>query len=60
MKKIGFAFLLLLAMAILADVTREGVINEGYIQREELGGAEKELELQLNLDGINKGSTSWY
>lgn len=48
MRKIGFAFLLLLVLAIVADITREGVINQGYIQREALGGEEKEVELQLN------------
>lgn len=54
MKKKGWVVLLLLGIAILSDATKEGIIKEGYIEREEMNGEEKKLQLQLEMEGIDK------
>lgn len=54
MKKIGIAFLLLLVIAIGADISQDSALKEGYIQREEVGEEEKELHFLLNIEGIQE------
>lgn len=50
--KIGVAFTLMLVVALVSDVTREGKIQNGFIERDEVGEKEKELQLQLNMKDI--------
>lgn len=52
MKKTGLVFLILLVAAIVSDVTTKEVLKDGYVLRETLGGEEKEIQLQLNVEGI--------
>lgn len=54
MKKIGVAFLLLLVIAIGADISQDEVLKEGYVQREEIGEEEKEYHFLLNMEGIQE------
>lgn len=52
--KIMVAFVLLLFLSVVADFTQVGELKDGYINREEIGGEEKELQLQLDIEGILK------
>ncbi len=51
-KKLIIAFLLLLILSIIADISYKGELKDGYIEREEIGGDEKELILQLDVEGL--------
>lgn len=50
--KILAALLLLLVLSLAVDITQESVIQEGAIQREEIGGEEKEIQLQVDIEGV--------
>lgn len=50
--KIIVAFVLLLFLAIVADVMKGGALKDGYIDREEIGGEEKELQLQVDMEEV--------
>ena len=54
MKKKGLLLFLLLVLAVLADITKEGLLKDGYVEREEMQGEEKMLQLQLEIEGIAK------
>ena len=51
MKKIGMLLCALLIVSILADITKESAIKDGYVERE---GIEKKLQLQWNIDGATE------
>lgn len=51
-QKIFAAFLLLLVISLIADITQEGNVKNGAIERAEIGGEEKEIELQLDIEGV--------
>lgn len=51
-KKILVAFLLLLFVAVIADISQERAIKNGVIERAVVGGEEKELSLLLDMEGI--------
>lgn len=50
--KIGVAFSLMLIVAIVFDVTSDGKIQNGFIERGEVGEKEKQLQLQLDIKEI--------
>lgn len=50
--KIGVAFSLLLMVALVSDITKEGKIQDGFIERGEVGEKEKELQLQLDMKEV--------
>ena len=54
MKKKGLIFLLLLIVAIFADVTSESVLKNGYVERDDIYGEEKTLQLQLDIGEIEE------
>ena len=49
MKKTGLLLFLLLVIAIMADMTSERVLNEGYVERDGIAGEKKELYFQLDV-----------
>lgn len=51
-KRILAAFLVLLFLALLVDVSQEEVLKNGVIQRDEIGGEEKEVTLFVEVDGV--------
>ena len=50
--KIGAAFFLMLLVAIVCDMTTEGKIKNGFIERGEVGEKEEKLELQLDMKEV--------
>jgi len=50
--KIAIIFLLLLLLAVVSDFTQQGVIQEGALIREGLGGEEQEISLTLEVEGL--------
>lgn len=50
--KIVIAFLLLLIVALLADISKEKIIKDGTIDRDVVGGEEKEISLLLDVEGV--------
>jgi len=50
--KIIVAFLLLLVVSIVADVTGDVALKDGVIERNPLNGEEKKLQLQLDIEEI--------
>lgn len=54
-KKVLAAFILLLLVAFIADVSQEKAIKNGVIERDDVGGDKKELSLILDMDGIWEG-----
>ena len=52
--KVALAFVILLILSILSDVTQQSVIKEGAIERAEIGGKKEEIVLQLEVDGNQK------
>ena len=50
-QKVLLAFLLLMILSIISDVTQESAIADGMIDRAEIGGKKEEVVLQLELDG---------
>lgn len=52
--KIIAAFVLLLLVAIVADFMGGGEIKDGAIERDKIGGEEKKLQLELDIDGVGK------
>lgn len=51
-KKIIFAFFLLLLVAFIADICQEKAIQNGIIQRDEIGGDSREVFLLFDIEGI--------
>ena len=51
-QKILFAFLVLLVLSIISDVTQKSVISNGMLERAQIGGKKEELVLQLEIDGL--------
>lgn len=51
-QKVIVSLFLLLGMSLVADFTQEGVIQEGTIERGEIGAEEKEIQLQVDIEGI--------
>lgn len=50
--KIVVVFALLLVIAFISDVQQENAIQNGAIERELLGGEEKEISLTLDVEGL--------
>ena len=50
--KTAIIFLLLLLLAVVSDLTQQGVIQEGALIREGLGGEEQEVSLALEVEGL--------
>lgn len=50
--KIVIIFLLLLLLAAISDFTKQGVLQEGALRRENLGGEEKEVTLTLEVEDL--------
>lgn len=53
-QKVLLAFMVLLVMSIISDVTQESSIKNGVIERTEIGGKKEEMVLQLEVDGNKK------
>ena len=53
-RRIGMAFLLLALIALLSDFFAEQEMKNGSIERAPIGGEEKELLLNLEIDGVAK------
>lgn len=53
--KIVAAFLLLLIVAFLADMSQEKAIKNGAVEREDVGGEEREISLVVDMEGILEG-----
>lgn len=51
-QKIVAAFFLLLALSLITDLTKEAVLKDGAIEREDVGGEEKEVSLQIDIEGV--------
>lgn len=51
-QKVLFAFLLLLILSIVSDVTQKSVISNGMLERAQIGGKKEEVVLQLEIDGL--------
>ena len=51
-KKIILAFAILLIMSIAADLSTRGNLENGYIDRNPIGGEEKKLDLQLEVENL--------
>lgn len=57
MKKILIVFLFLLVIAAVSDIGKAGVIKNGYIERDAVGGKEQDVELQLDIEQIGEDYT---
>lgn len=55
--KVWIAFLILLLIAILSDLSQKNTIENGTIERAPLGGEEKELSLVLDVEGLFEDET---
>lgn len=51
-KKMIIVFFILLLLSIVADVSTKSEIKDGYVERDVIGGEEKELELKLDAEGV--------
>ncbi len=51
-KKIIVVFILLLILSMVADISYRGNIENGHIGRNPIGGEDKELKLQLEVDDV--------
>lgn len=50
--KIGCVFAVVLVAAVFMDVTQTGIIKNGTISRDEVGGEEQEIELIVNIEDV--------
>lgn len=50
--KIAIAFLLLVMVALLVDIRKEKIIKNGTVERDVVGGEEKEVSLVLDIEGV--------
>ena len=50
--KLIFVFAVLLVLSFLADATTQHQIQDGYINRNEIGEEEKQIELELGIEGM--------
>ena len=57
MQKIALAFVIILVLSLVSDITQEQVVKNGCLERAEIGGKKEEIVLELEMNGHVKDYT---